>query len=333
MQTSKNFFVICAIALLVSAPSLPAGESEAQAKAREALRKKMSELDAQEKGAPAPVPTVPTTPPPPAAVSPATTSPAAALAPRGVDDEAAARAREAMRQKLRELDAPQKVARPVAAPAPPSRATPPPARATAPAAVTRPQTPPPVAPAPAPVKAAPSHPTYAPTWQPADNEATARAREAMRQKMNELNAQQPPAPALATPAAPPRATATAPVAPPQTPPPVAPAPAPVNAAPPQPTYAPVRQPADDEAAARARATVRQKMDELDTQQPPAAKAGPVAKRATSEPRLDFKPIAAPPSPISGSKEARLADLLRQYKADEITPEQYHKQRVKILAEP
>jgi hypothetical protein len=210
MQTSKNLFVICVMALLVSAPNVPAGESEAQAKAREALRKKMSELDAQEKGAPATAPTAPT-PATPAVVSPAPTSPAAAPAPLGVDDE-----------------------------------------------------------------------------------ATARAREAMRQKMNELNAQQRPAPAPATPASPPPEIVAAPVAQPQTPPIVAPAPAPVYA-------------------------------------PPAPAGG--SKRGGFGPRPEFHPIPAPASPISGSKESRLADLLRQYKADEITPEQYHKQRVKILAEP
>ena len=281
MQTSKNLFVICVMALLVSAPNVPAGESEAQAKAREALRKKMSELDAQEKGAPATAPTAPT-PATPAVVSPAPTSPAAAPAPLGVDDEATARAREAMRRKLQELEGPQKVARPAAP------------RHAAPAPVVQPQAPPPVAPAPAPVQASPVQPTYAPVRQAADDEATARAREAMRQKMNELNAQQRPAPAPATPASPPPEIVAAPVAQPQTPPIVAPAPAPVYA-------------------------------------PPAPAGG--SKRGGFGPRPEFQPIPAPASPISGSKESRLADLLRQYKADEITPEQYHKQRVKILAEP
>ncbi|MDB6124882.1 MAG: hypothetical protein JWQ71_3875 [Pedosphaera sp.] len=36
---------------------------------------------------------------------------------------------------------------------------------------------------------------------------------------------------------------------------------------------------------------------------------------------------------SGSKEVRLATLLEQYKADKITPAEYHSERAKILAEP
>lgn len=35
----------------------------------------------------------------------------------------------------------------------------------------------------------------------------------------------------------------------------------------------------------------------------------------------------------GSKEARLDELLRKYKADEITPHDYHMERAKIIAEP
>jgi hypothetical protein len=47
----------------------------------------------------------------------------------------------------------------------------------------------------------------------------------------------------------------------------------------------------------------------------------------------FKPLEAPPSPVSVEKQQKLDDLLRKYKADELTPEQYHEQRAKILAEP
>ncbi len=47
----------------------------------------------------------------------------------------------------------------------------------------------------------------------------------------------------------------------------------------------------------------------------------------------FAPMAAPPSSLSGSKEARLAELLELYRADKITPQEYHTQRAKIIAEP
>lgn len=49
--------------------------------------------------------------------------------------------------------------------------------------------------------------------------------------------------------------------------------------------------------------------------------------------LGLKQIVAPPLPISASKQAKLDELLNQYKADRITPEQYHQQRAAILAEP
>jgi len=38
-------------------------------------------------------------------------------------------------------------------------------------------------------------------------------------------------------------------------------------------------------------------------------------------------------PISADKQQRLNALLEQYKADKVTPQQYHEQRAKILAEP
>jgi hypothetical protein len=51
------------------------------------------------------------------------------------------------------------------------------------------------------------------------------------------------------------------------------------------------------------------------------------------PAQSFKPLDAPPLPFGGDKQQRLDDLLTQYKADQITPQQYHEQRAKILAEP
>ena len=58
-----------------------------------------------------------------------------------------------------------------------------------------------------------------------------------------------------------------------------------------------------------------------------------AKIKQAQAAAGFKPIAAPPLPISDSKAARLQELLKKYKADEITPEEYHKQRTAILTEP
>jgi uncharacterized protein YnzC (UPF0291/DUF896 family) len=41
----------------------------------------------------------------------------------------------------------------------------------------------------------------------------------------------------------------------------------------------------------------------------------------------------PPPTISADKQTRLTELLQKYKAEQLTPEEYHQQRVKILAEP
>jgi hypothetical protein len=49
--------------------------------------------------------------------------------------------------------------------------------------------------------------------------------------------------------------------------------------------------------------------------------------------LGLKPIEAPPLPISAAKEAQLQALLAKYKADQITPVEYQKQRAEILAQP
>lgn len=43
-------------------------------------------------------------------------------------------------------------------------------------------------------------------------------------------------------------------------------------------------------------------------------------------------IAAPPTGLSASKQEKLDHLLQLYRADQITPQEYHEQRAKILAE-
>jgi len=108
---------------------------------------------------------------------------------------------------------------------------------------------------------------------------------------------------------------------------------------------------DNPAQAAARAALMKQMNQQQTpsqQTPPAAPkapAKPVApaaiimqtNAAAAEPATVAKPgpipIIAPDLPISMTKEQRLQALLALYKADQITPEQYHKQRAAILAEP
>jgi cell division septation protein DedD len=127
---------------------------------------------------------------------------------------------------------------------------------------------------------------------------------------------------------------------------------------------------DSDTIVKAREALRQKMKDLETQPPaevpavapvvakPAAEAKPVAKpeakpqpAATPQPVVTpvaekppkkptkvtgtsaFPPIEGPASSVSAEKQARLDELLRKYRADQVTPEEYHQQRAKILAEP
>ena len=131
----------------------------------------------------------------------------------------------------------------------------------------------------------------------------------------------------------------------------------------QPPAAPVAPPpADSESIAKAREALRQKMKELDAQPPastnapasaaakpaptkpkptatkPEAKPAPVVEKAPKKPAAvksapAFPAIQGPASPVSGDKQQRLTELLRKYKADELTPEEYHLQRAKVMSEP
>lgn len=206
------------------------------------------------------------------------------------------------------------------------------------------------------------------TAQAADTEAHAKARQALRQKMQELQTQPQvqaaqPAPAYTSTQADSDAIARARAALRQKlSEPVVPEPAPIVAPAPAtavPAMSPITTPApvEPDAIARARLAVRQKLEELAAQEPtpapepvaavaqpattkikpapaPAAPAGRAeAERQALKATDTFRPMEAPPSALPASKEARLADLLQRYKADKITPQEYHTQRAAILAEP
>ncbi len=75
--------------------------------------------------------------------------------------------------------------------------------------------------------------------------------------------------------------------------------------------------------------------ELAAQREAERQAEAAAKRARKS-RVQstaFEPLAPPALPISNEKQQRLAELLKKYKADQISPVQYHEQRAKILSEP
>lgn len=204
-----------------------------------------------------------------------------------------------------------------------------------------------------------------------DTEAEAKMREALRRQMEQLNsatATPAPAPPQAQPA-PAKPAATRPPTTQVVPVPRQPDPAP--AAQPTTTAKPVKSSSktvfsevpetnDDKEAARLRDALRQQLAvEQPTSTPvvvkpvkptptqPAAPAAPEKSVATTTPAAKpatvTPPVATTPppttiptakvtAPLAGSKEERLAELLRRYRADAITPLEYHTQRAKILAE-
>lgn len=77
-------------------------------------------------------------------------------------------------------------------------------------------------------------------------------------------------------------------------------------------------------------------------QPAPAEAPPAPAKKKTRATADKKsvtteeilaPLPTPDSPLSADQQTRLAELLRQYRADEITPEEYHRQRAAILGTP
>jgi len=157
-----------------------------------------------------------------------------------------------------------------------------------------------------------------------DNPAQAAARIALAKQLFELNGATNYAPSVAAPSAPapssPAAKAKTKAKPQATKTVASPAPAP-NAAPVA-ASSPESQKAAAEKAALATPAITV-----------PSQAGPTADAALAGRDLGMKPIAAPALPISATKADRLQALLAKYKADQITPEEYHQQRAAILAEP
>jgi hypothetical protein len=90
---------------------------------------------------------------------------------------------------------------------------------------------------------------------------------------------------------------------------------------------PAVEPADSANIVKARSAVRQKMEQLD-----ATGAGTgVVKGKGKKPQ--YLPMEQPTSTLAGDKQDRLAEILRLYRADRLSSEEYHRQRAKILAEP
>ena len=73
--------------------------------------------------------------------------------------------------------------------------------------------------------------------------------------------------------------------------------------------------------------------QLAATQPPALIRRPRTRTSqSSNLQASLPALSAPPPAVSSSKQQQLNSLLQQYMSDQITPEQYHERRAKILAE-
>jgi len=171
-----------------------------------------------------------------------------------------------------------------------------------------------------------------------DNTAQAAARAALLQKMQELDStpsvtaptQSAPASVTIAPVVSAAALPTPPAAPAAQVPVAVATPAPVITATPAATGA---VPAGDNAAqAAARTAVQQKLSELGSGSTPESLPA-VTAPAASAPAATVAQMGAPALPITMTKEQKLNWLLSLYKSDKLTPQQYHDQRVAILAVP
>ena len=181
----------------------------------------------------------------------------------------------------------------------------------------------------------------------ADSDLQSKAREQLRQKMAELDGQQPRSSGNAAPATKPAEPSFQPV-PAKFAAPAEPVKrsAPLALPPPTTVIVPSRPvPAavpvgglSPEAEAKVREALHQTTAEMDERQKAAA-VEVAHEKAVKHPGVEQitskKTPEAPmvmPAAAPGSKEQRLADLLQLYKTDKITPVEYHEQRAKILAE-
>jgi hypothetical protein len=245
------------------------------------------------------------------------------LAVRAQDTPAQAAARAMLMQKMSDLDTQQN--QPTnATPAPPP-VTPAPAETQpAPAVTAVPESTPTPAVAVAPVQtpepaATPVQPAdnsglFTPVPPPSNPDAQAGVQAALQQQLSETN-QQP----AAMPPPPPIVVTASGVEQPQAVPPT-------NAAPvPSADKSGASRPAPKVAAAH-------------PAKPVASGAAPVVNpppvnMSYAGKSLGLQQITAPPPPVSAQKEAALQALLARYMADQITPEEYQKERAAILAGP
>jgi hypothetical protein len=324
MQISKSLLVGCAAVVCIFTQTVRAADTDAQVKAREALRGKMNELQGQpasldttpQQAAPAPAPQKKKKSPPvatekqkgstkpamAAVPAPAETAMPEVVAAPPPDSEATARQRDAVRKKMDELVAHEPV------PAMPNQAPPVMTKKPTPTTSPRPVTPQvqtrPVRPRPTPPMEEPAK--VAPSAVP-----TAPAPVATQ-------------PATATPPQGQQAPAVAPSTAPTPAAPVVAQPAPARQQPtsqfqePPPTYK------------SSNANERQQAEQAASLQAEMKPKAESKQKKSTKPVRTFQPMQGPELNISPDKQERLNELLRRYQADEITPGQYHEERAKIL---
>jgi hypothetical protein len=318
MQLSRHLLMTCAVATFLTPTLVHAYDNEAQIRARQALEEKMNTIGAQTPAG--------TSAPPAVVAKPAANSVVTTTRPSAAQSDAV---RQALEQKMKEMQA-QTPPTPPAPPAPPVKpksaprhvvAAPKPEAPTVTIAPAMPATP-----ASAPEISQPATPAAvtspvvaAPTMAmpTTDNVSSDKLSQALHQKMTET-ASEPavmppvkPAPPVAMKAPPVQwnNTVTKPTAPP------APATPPVAVS--APTYAPIPE------------TSNVARPEL----PMTPTPEPVAGQNQVTPFVNLPALSGPPSSLSAAKQQKLDALLQQYRMDQLTPQQYHEQRAKVLAEP
>jgi hypothetical protein len=141
-----------------------------------------------------------------------------------------------------------------------------------------------------------------------ESETQDKLAEALHKKMQAMDAEAPAAPA-------PTAKSNAPTE-------VVPVPAEASVAKGDSVFSEVPAGNDNAAAEKQRAAMRQTIASNPASPTPAPGA---TAMVASQPAI--------PSPFSSAQQERLAALLQQYKADQVTPQEYHKQRAAIIAAP
>ncbi|HXT13155.1 MAG TPA: hypothetical protein VN873_16475 [Candidatus Angelobacter sp.] len=364
MQISRHLLLAFAVATYLMPSFVRAYDNEAQIRARQALEQKMNQMGAQTpqtssppavvtKPAPTPKPKRARKTAPP--VQPAERSMSAP--PASSENSTDEKLREALHERMNETPAQPTQPAPVVNTPPMQEEThvaPPPARATKPAP--RPET------APAFVNTPSEQSAPATTGSATDQ----KLQEALHERMNETPAQPvQPAPVVNTPTRPAPRPETAP--PLVNTPPAQPAPATTESAtdqklqealhqrmnetseapvtPTQPAPVVNNQSAQQETHGAMPAVSAPEYAPLPTYNdnnprlklPPAPTPAPETARRSSKtlalPPITLPALSGPPSPLSPAKQQKLDALLEKYKADQISPEQYHEQRAKILAEP